>query len=164
MTFKLSVTMRWWENLDVMIGLHHLHRCIGLPRFFFSLTPYTVAHVWYDLVACLCTIRSGDFFCWLLYNINFRATHTTIPSTRGVEIHISLVSSATDSIRRCIAVFKTVAILTSDLKSEFLCQSSSSCAEPADSPETPCTPGISPTPSSPRITLTVTVQVLSLST
>ena len=38
------------------------------------------------------------------------------------------------------------------------------CAELPDSPETPCTPGISPTPSSPRITHTVTVRVLSLST
>ena len=38
------------------------------------------------------------------------------------------------------------------------------CAEPAGSPEPPCTPGISPTPSSPRITLTVIVQVLSRST
>ena len=37
------------------------------------------------------------------------------------------------------------------------------CAELRDSPEPPCTPGISPTPSSPRITRTSTVRVLSLS-
>ena len=47
-----------------------------------------------------------------------------IPSTRGVEIHISLVSSAMDSIRRCVVVFKALLVPTSDLKSEFLCQSS----------------------------------------
>ena len=45
-----------------------------------------------------CTIRSGSFYCDTLYDINLEATHTTIPSTRGVEIPISLVSSATDSI------------------------------------------------------------------
>ena len=34
-----------------------------------------------------------------MYNINLRATHTTILSIRGVTIPIYLVSSATDSIR-----------------------------------------------------------------
>ena len=37
-----------------------------------------------------------------------------------------------DSIRRCIVLFKPVTIPTSDPKSEFLCQSSHSCAEPTD--------------------------------
>ena len=37
------------------------------------------------------------------------------------------------------------------------------CAETTDSPEPPCTPGISPTPSSPHITRTAIVLVLSLS-
>src|ERR1700744_4885657 len=83
----------------------------------------------YDMILRLvggvsCTIRSEGFDCANLYDINLRATHTTIPSTRGVEIHISLVSSATDSIQRCVVVFKPVRIPTSDLKSEFLCQSS----------------------------------------
>ena len=40
-----------------------------------------------------------------------------------------------DSIRQCIVLFKPVPILTSDPKSEFLCQSSLCCAEPADPPE-----------------------------
>ena len=53
-----------------------------------------------------CTIQSGSFGCGVLYDINLRATHTTIPSTRGVEIRISLVSSATDSIWRRVVVFK----------------------------------------------------------
>ena len=47
-----------------------------------------------------------------------------ILSTRGVQIPIDLVSSATDSIRQCIVLFKPVRIPTSDPKSEFLCQSS----------------------------------------
>ena len=124
-----------------------------------------------------CTIQSDDFsllsfvqynlltsFTILLYDINLRATHTTIPSTRGVEIHISLVSSATDSIQRRVVVFKAVTVPTSDLKSEFLCQSSSIAQKPQTPPKSPCTPGISPTPSSPHITHTVTVPVLSLST
>ena len=53
---------------------------------------------------------------------------------------------------------------TSDLKSEFLCQSSYIAQSLEDSPEPPHTPGIAPTPSSPRIIHTATVQVLSLST
>ena len=71
-----------------------------------------------------CTIRSEVPFRLVLYDINLGATHTTIPSTRGVQIHISLVSSTTDSIRRLVVLFKPVRIPTSDLKSEFLCQSS----------------------------------------
>ena len=42
----------------------------------------------------------------------------------GVEIPISLVSSAMDSIQRYVVVFKPVSIPNPDLKSEFLCQSS----------------------------------------
>ena len=67
-----------------------------------------------------------------MYDINLGATYTTILSIRGVKIPIYLVSSATDSIKRRIVLFKTVTVLTSDPKSEFLCQSSFSCAEPAD--------------------------------
>ena len=74
-----------------------------------------------------CTIRSGDFDGATLYDINLGATHTTILSTRGVEILISLVSSTTDSIQRCAVVFKTVSVPSLDLKSEFLCQSSLLC-------------------------------------
>ena len=99
-----------------------------------------------------CMIQSGGFVYCLLYDINLQATHTMIPSTRGVEIHISLVSSTTDSIQQCIVVFKTVTILTSDLKSEFLCQSSLLLRRTCRPPETPHMPGISPTPSSPHIT------------
>ena len=57
-----------------------------------------------------------------------------ILSTRGVTIPIYLVSSSTDSIKRCVVLFKAVPIPTSDPKSEFLCQSSFSCAEPTDLP------------------------------
>ena len=85
--------------------------------------PYTEAHVQYESDSITCTIQSGSS---LLYNINLRATHTTILSIRGVMIPICLVSSTTDSIRRHIVLFKPVTIPTSDPKSEFLCQSSSS--------------------------------------
>ena len=57
-----------------------------------------------------------------------------IPGTRGVKIPIYLVSSAMDSIWKRIVLFKPVPLLTSDLKSEFLCQSSLCCAELADLP------------------------------
>ena len=62
--------------------------------------------IWRLVCGTLCTIRSEGFYCVTLYDINLGATHTTIPSTRGVEIPISLVSSATDSIQRCVAVLK----------------------------------------------------------
>ena len=122
-----------------------LRRYIGLPCFLF-LFPHPEAHVRYNLVDLLCTIQSGSSFWSLLYDINLRATHTMILSIRGVMIPIYLVSSATDSIKSRIVLFETVTIPTSDPKSEFLCQSSISCAEPTDSPWTPCTPGISPMP------------------
>ena len=67
-----------------------------------------------------------------LYDINLRATTTTILSIRGVTIPIGLVSSTTDSIRRYEVLFKPVPVPTSDLKSEFLCQSSLCCTEPTD--------------------------------
>ena len=87
------------DALRVTFGLHHLCRHVGL-LLSFLLHPYTVAHVRYDLAASFdlsCTIRSGSFYRGILYNINLSATHTTILSTRGVQIPIYLVSSATDS-------------------------------------------------------------------
>ena len=66
---------------------------------FFS-TPYTVAHVRYNLATSwgiFCMIQSDGLLCLTLYDINLGATHTTILSTRGVQIPIYLASSATDS-------------------------------------------------------------------
>ena len=81
----------------------------------------------YDLASCSCTIQSLDAS---LYDINLGATATTILSIRGVQIPIDLVSSATDSSRRSVVLFKPMSIPTSDLKSEFLCQSSSIVQKP----------------------------------
>ena len=78
---------------------------------------WSCSHVRYDLVLFLCTIRSSYV---LMYDINLRATHTTILSIRGVAILIYLVSSTTDSIRRRVVLFKLVPVPTSDPKSEFL--------------------------------------------
>ena len=111
-----------------------------LFHFFFSSlhqSPCTIriwseSYVQYNLVANFCMIQSRG---WLLYNINLRATITTILGIRGVTIPITLVSSATDSIRWHVVLFKPVPILTSDPKSEFLCQSSHCCTVPPDSPE-----------------------------
>ena len=83
-----------------------------------------IAHfscVRYDLVSCSDTIRS---LTPLVYDINLGATITTILSIRGAQIPIDLVSSATDSNRQSVVLFKPVPIPTSDPKSEFLCQSS----------------------------------------
>ena len=81
-----------------------------------------VACVRYDLESCLFAIRSRGSF---LYDINLGATATTVLRIRGVQIPIDLVSSATDSYRRSVVLFKPMSVPTSDLKSEFLCQSSS---------------------------------------
>ena len=124
-------------------------------------TILSLVCVRYDLESCLRTIRSRGS---LLYDINLRATATTILRIRGVQIPIDLVSSATDSYRRSVVLFKLMSVPTSDPKSEFLYQSSSTVRNLQTSPEPPRTPGISPTPSSPRITRIATVQVLSPST
>ena len=136
-----------------------LRRHVGLPCLLFF-PPFTEAHVRYNLVLLPHTIRSA---LALMYNINLRATSTTILSIRGVTIPIYLVSSATDSIRWCVVLFKPVPIPTSDLKSEFLCQSSLLLHRTYRPPWTPCTPGISPTPPPPCIIHTVIALVLWLS-
>ena len=118
------------QSTIVTIGLHFIHRYIGLHHFFsHSPTPkpmydtiWCLSWVRYDLVLVLDTIRS---LCCLLYDINLRATATTILRIRGVQIPIDLVSSATDSYGRSVVLFKPMSVPTSDLKSEFLYQSSS---------------------------------------
>ena len=129
------------------VGLLHLLFLLSLHR-----SPCTIGSSSVSVYNTICR-RS-------LYNINLRATDTTILSIRGVMILIYLVSSTTDSIRRSVVLFKPALIPTSDPKSEFLCQLSSIALNLWDSPEPPRTPGISPTPSSPRITLTVILPVL----
>ena len=160
--------------MSVTFGLHYFADMSDCFLFPFPSLPSTEARVRYNLMTSVLydtilrfllvfplydTIWRLSCVVWM-YDINLGATTTTVLSIRGVTIPIDLVSSATDSNRQCVVLFKPVPILTSDPKSEFLCQSSVSCAEPADSPEPPCTPGISPTPLSPCITRTVTVPVL----
>ena len=122
------------EKHCVTFGLD-LRRYIGLPRFLFSSSLHRSP----------CTIQSGSIsssiscMIWsrgsLLYDINLGATHTTILSTRGVEIPIYLVSSTTDSIWQRVVLFEACTLLDLDLKSEFLCQLILCCTEPADPPE-----------------------------
>ena len=135
-TLELCAIIR---ALMLQLDFTLLCRHVGLPRLLFPFpslhrSPCTIRSGLVpmyntNLVLFPCTIRSG---CVLVYNINLGATHTTILSIRGVTIPIYLVSSTTDSIRRRIVLFKPVPVLTSDPKSEFLCQSSLSCAEPTD--------------------------------
>ena len=136
--------------------LTQIHRTAS---FLFLLYPITVAHVRYDLAIsrCFTSVQYGltAWFGLVVYDINLGATHTTIPSTRGVTIHIFLVSSATDSMGRCVVLFKPCTYSTQTL-------SLSSCVNQAilrrtyRPPEPPRMPGISPTPSSPRIIHIVT--------
>ena len=100
------------------IGLHLLCRHFGLLHFIsFSSLPTIEAHVRYDLlvylyydtILLLSCVRYYLAFD-LLYDINLGATATTILSTRGVTISIDLVSSATDSSRQCVVLFKTVLV------------------------------------------------------
>ena len=110
-----------------------------LFSFLFSL-PHTEAHVRYDLVFSPCTIRSPSLFLYdtilssFLYDINLGATTTTIHRIGGAQIPIDLVSSATDSYRRSVVLFKLMSVPTSDPKSEFLCQSSSTVRNHQTSP------------------------------
>ena len=160
-----------YHDCYVLLGLHLLCRNIGLLFFLSPLFPPPKPMYNTDLVQNPCTIWSAGLrlvryhlTVISLYDINLRATNTTTLSTRGVTIPIGFVSSTTDSIRQHVVLFKPVTVLDSDPKSEFLCKSSHSCAEPTDPPEPPRTPGISPMPSSPHIILTLIVQVLSQST
>ena len=99
-----------------------------------------------------------------MYNIYLRATTTMILSIGGVMIPIDLVSSAMDSIRRCVVLFKSVPISTSEPKPEFLCQLSVCCAEPADPLNHLVCLGYLPRLHPSRITLMLKVPVLLLST
>ena len=99
------------EGVMLRSDFTSLRRYIGLPHLLFLSLPSIEARVRYNLVLFPCTIRSG---CVLVYDINLRATHTTILSIRGVTIPIYLVSSTTDSIRRRVVLFKLVPIPTSD--------------------------------------------------
>ena len=138
---------KWSKGRCVTFGLHFTTQIHWTASFLFSfLFLTTEAHVQYNLVSLPDTTEvlvrynlvnlldmiqtTGSF----LYNIHLRATPTTILSIRGVTIPIYLVSRATDSFRQCIVLFKTAVVWTSDPKSEFLCQLSISCEEPADSP------------------------------
>ena len=84
-----------------------------------------VALVRYDVILWLWRLSCVryDLVLVFLYDIHLRAITTTILSIRGVKIPIDLVSSATDSIRRRIVLFKLVPILTSchdkDLQTDF---------------------------------------------
>ena len=71
-------------------------RYIGLHRFlsFLFHTPKPM----YDTIWRLLLVRY-DLVDYPLYDINLGATHTTIPSTRGVQVPNDLVSSTTDSFR-----------------------------------------------------------------
>ena len=149
-------SLTYADTLDCIISFSHLLT----PKPMYD-TIECFPCVRYDLASYSATIRSLDS---LMYDINLGATAATIPSIRGVQIPIYLVTSATDSLRQSVVLFKSLSILTSDLKSEFLCQSSY-IAQNLQAPlKPPHTPGISPTPLSPRITPIVRVQVLSLST
>ena len=61
-----------------------------------------------------CCLLSCTIFIWC-HDTHLRATHTTTSSIGGVQIPIYLVSSATDSIRSRVVLFKTVTIPTSDV-------------------------------------------------
>ena len=110
----------WTSLICRYIGLHRFFSHFPTPKPMYD-TISCFSRVQYDLKSCLSTIRSLGSF---LYNINLRDTTTTILRIRGVQIPIDLVSSATDSSRRSVVLFKPMSVPTSDPKSEFLCQSS----------------------------------------
>ena len=113
-----------------LIGLHSYADTLDCSLFSFFF-PSTEAHVRYRsnfkaLYDTICRPHHVQYYLIgsLVYDINLRATNTTILSVRGVTIPIDLVISAMDSIRQSVVLFKPVLSPTSDPKSEFLCQSS----------------------------------------
>ena len=78
----------------------HLADTLDCP-FSFLFFPHHWSPVRYDTISCLQHLLRVrfDLVPKFMYDINLRATTTTILSTRGVTIPIDLVSSATDSIK-----------------------------------------------------------------
>ena len=123
------------------IGLHLSHSYIGLLCFLSLLSlhqsPCTIQSV--DLYTIRWDLMSAPLYDTVLCLISCMISISEPLLLQclvlgGVTIPIDLVSSTTDSIRRSIVLFKPVLVWTSDPKSEFLCQLSLCCAEPADSP------------------------------
>ena len=125
MILMISINTRkcydWTSLIRSYIGLHHFFSHSPTPKPMYN-TILSLGCVRYNLESCLRTIRSRGSF---LYDINLRATATIVLRIRGVQIPIDLVSSATDSYRRSVVLFKPMSVPTSDPKSEFLYQSSS---------------------------------------
>ena len=76
-----------------LIGLLYFYDPIWLTRF----------HL---VASCLVRYISDVGIRSLVYDTYLRATHTTTSSIRGVQIPIYLVSDATDSLQRSVAVLK----------------------------------------------------------
>ena len=105
---------------------------------FFVLTYFLSSKPVYNMILRLIPVRY-DLMAEVLYDIHLRATTTTILSIRGATIPIDLVS-----LSSCVNWVKL----------------RRTCRPPLNPP---CMPGISLTPSQPRITHIATVLVLSLS-
>ena len=82
------------------------------PLYFYDLILLKRSH---PVASCLVRYSSGVAIRSPMYDTHLRATHTTTSSIGGVQIPIYLVSSATDSIRSRVVLFKTVTIPTSDV-------------------------------------------------
>ena len=78
------------------------HPLIGL-LYFYDLILLTRSYL-----ATSCPVRytSSVAIRSTMYDTHLRATHTTSSSIRGVQIPIYLVSDATDSLQRSVAVLK----------------------------------------------------------
>ena len=115
-------TRLWYSSRVVTVGLHFTYAdtsdCIVFFLTSLHRSPCTILSgrrlpVRYDLGVFWHTIRSLVF---LVYDIHLRATAATILRIRGVQIPIDLVSSATDSYRRSVVLFKPMSVPTSDPK------------------------------------------------
>ena len=78
------------------------HPLIGL-LYFYDLIWLMRSHL---AASCLVRYSSDVAIRSLVYDTYLRATHTPTSSIRGVQIPIYLVSDATDSLQRSVAVFK----------------------------------------------------------
>ena len=101
MCYDLSFALLHADTLDCFLPSLP-HPLTGL-MYFYDLILLTRSYL---VASCPVRYASGVAIRSLMYDTYLRATHTTTSSIRGVQIPIYLVSDATDSLQRSVAVLK----------------------------------------------------------
>ena len=99
--FFLSLALLHADTSDCFLS--PLPHPLTGPLYFYDLIWLTRFHL---VASCLVRCASDVVIRSLMYDTYLRATHMTTSSIRGVQIPIYLVSDATDSLQRSVAVLK----------------------------------------------------------